>query len=61
MIDLKKVRDDIAAYKKICEYKGKNIDIEGILSKDDQRKEFQQKIDAMKFQQRELATKKDYE
>ncbi len=61
MIDLKKVRDDIAAYKKICEYKGKNIDVEWILSKDDQRKEFQQKIDAMKFQQRELATKKDYE
>jgi hypothetical protein len=28
---------------------------------DEQRKEFQQKIDAMKFQQRELATKKDYE
>jgi len=61
MIDLKKVRDDIAAYKQICEYKGKKIDVDWILAMDEQRKEFQQKIDAMKFQQRELATKKDYE
>jgi len=61
MIDLKKVRDDIEGYKKICQQKGKKIDIEAILSKDDQRKEFQQKIDAMKFQQKELAAKKDYD
>ena len=61
MIDLKKVRDDIAGYKKICQYKGKKIDVERILAKDDQRKEFQQKIDALKFQQKELAAKKDYD
>ena len=61
MIDLKKVRDDVAGYKKICQYKGKNIDIEWILAKDDQRKEFQQKIDAMKYQQKELAAKKEYD
>lgn len=61
MIDLKKVRDDIQGYKKICEYKGKNIDVDWILEKDDQRKEFQQKIDAMKFQQKQLAEQKDYD
>ncbi len=60
MIDLKKVRDDVEGYKKICEYKWKNIDVEWILAKDDQRKEFQQKIDAMKFQQKELWAKKDF-
>lgn len=61
MIDLKKVRDDILGYKKICQYKGKNIDVDWILEKDDQRKEFQQKIDAMKFQQKQLAEQKDYD
>jgi len=61
MIDLKKVRDDIAGYTTICQHKGKNIDIEWILAKDDQRKEFQQKIDAMKHQQKELAAKKEYD
>lgn len=61
MIDLKKVRDDVDSYKQICQHKGKKIDVDGILTKDDQRKEFQQKIDAMKFQQKELAAKKDYD
>lgn len=61
MIDLKKVRDDIDAYKKICQQKGKKIDVEWILAKDDQRKEFQQKIDALKFQQKELWAKKEYD
>lgn len=61
MIDLKKVRDDVAAYKLICQYKGKDIDVDGILAMDEQRKEFQQKVDGLKFQQRELAAKKDYD
>ena len=61
MIDLKKVRDDIEGYKLICQKKGKQIDVEGILMKDDQRKEFQQKIDTLKHQQKELAAKKDYD
>lgn len=61
MIDLKKVRDDVGGYKQICQHKGKKIDVDAILTKDDQRKEFQQKIDAMKFQQKELAAKKDYD
>lgn len=61
MIDLKKVREDIAAYKKICQYKNKNIDVEGILAKDDERKSLQLKIDELKHQQKELWAKKDYE
>lgn len=61
MIDLKKVRDDIEGYKIICQKKGKQVDVLAILAKDDQRKEFQQKIDAMKFQQKELGAKKDFE
>lgn len=61
MIDLKKVRDNIEGYKKICEYKNKKINVEAVLAKDDQRKEFQQKIDVLKFQQKELAAKKDYD
>lgn len=61
MIDLKKVRDNIEGYKVICQKKGKKIDVDGILAKDDQRKEFQQRIDALKHQQKELAAKKDYD
>lgn len=62
MIDLKKVRDDIAAYKLICKHKLRpEIDVDLILSLDDQRKEAQQKVDELKFQQRQLAEKKDYE
>ena len=61
MIDLKKVRDDIQWYKKICQHKNKKIDVDKILAKDDQRKEFQQKIDSLKFQQKQLAEKKDYD
>ena len=61
MIDLKKVREDIEGYKQICQHKGKQFDVEWILAKDDQRKELQLKIDTMKFQQKELWAKKDYD
>lgn len=62
MIDLKKVRDDVAAYKLICKHKLRlDVDVDHILSLDDQRKETQQKVDDLKFQQRQLAEKKDYE
>ena len=61
MIDLKKVREDIPAYQKICQQKGKKIDVAAILAKDDQRKDLQQRIDASKHQQKELGEKKDYE
>ena len=61
MIDLKKVRDDIVGYKKICEHKGKTIDVDAILAQDDKRKQLQQQVDTMKFKQKELASNKDYE
>lgn len=61
MIDLKKVRDDIEWYKAICQKKWKQIDVEAILAKDDQRKELQLKVDTMKFQQKQLWAKKDFE
>ncbi len=61
MIDIRKVRDDVVWYKLICKNKGKAIDVDAILAKDDQRKELQKQIDDMKFQQKQLAEKKDYE
>ena len=61
MIDIKKVRDDIAGYKLICKNKGKEVDVDAILAKDDKRKELQKQIDEMKFQQKQLAEKKDYD
>ncbi len=61
MIDIKKIREDIVAYKQICKNKNKDVDVDRLLKLDDQRKEFQKKLDDMKFQQKELAAKKDYE
>ena len=61
MIDIKKIREDIDAYKQICKNKNKDVDVDRLLKLDDQRKEFQKKLDDMKFQQKELAAKKDYE
>ena len=50
MIDLKKVREDIAGYKLICQKKGKHFDIDAILALDDKRKALQLEIDQMKAQ-----------
>ena len=61
MIDLKKVREDIAGYKLICQKKGKSFDIEMILALDDKRKALQLEIDQTKAQQKQLAAQKDYE
>ena len=61
MIDLKKVREDIAGYKLICQKKGKHFDIDTILALDDKRKALQLEIDQTKAQQKQLATQKDYE
>jgi seryl-tRNA synthetase len=61
MIDLKKVREDVEGYKKICEYKNKKIDVNAILARDDERKALQLKIDELKHQQKELGAKKDFE
>jgi len=61
MIDLKKVREDIAGYKLICKKKGKLFDIDAILALDDKRKSLQLEIDQTKAQQKQLAAQKDYE
>ena len=61
MIDLKKVREDIAGYKLICQKKGKYFDIEAILALDDKRRALQLEIDQTKAQQKQLAAQKDYE
>ena len=60
MIDLKKVREDIAGYKLICKKKGKLFDIDAILALDDKRKALQLEIDQTKAQQKQLAAQKDY-
>ena len=60
MIDLKKVREDIAGYKLICQKKGKHFDIDAILALDDKRKALQLEIDQTKAQQKQLAAQKDY-
>jgi seryl-tRNA synthetase len=61
MIDLKKVREDIAGYKKICKNKNKDVDVDKLIFLDDQRKQLQQKMDELKHQQKTLAEKKDYD
>lgn len=61
MIDLKKVRDNIEGYKTICKNKGKNIDVDAILAKDDERKNLQKQIDDLKFQQKKFGEEKKYD
>ena len=61
MIDLKKVREHLEEYQTVLKKRNSNLNLDQILSLDDQRKELQQKIDALKFQQKELAAKQDYE
>ncbi|MBQ9553679.1 hypothetical protein IJU97_01600 [bacterium] len=61
MIDIKKVRDDITAYKQICEKRHMDIDVDSVLALDDQRKALQLEVDQTKAQQKQLAAQKDYE
>jgi seryl-tRNA synthetase len=61
MINLNKVRENLQDYKKVCELKHRNIDVDLILDLDDKRKSMQAEIDDLKFQQKELAKKQDYE
>ena len=61
MIDLKKVRENLETYKDVCKLKSIDIDVDLILSLDDSRKSMQAEIDNLKFQQKELAKKQDYE
>lgn len=61
MIDLKKICENIEWYKLVCKNKNKNVDVDRLIFLDDQRKQQQQKIDEIKFKQKQLAEKKDYE
>jgi seryl-tRNA synthetase len=61
MIDIKKVREDVAAYKQVCKNKNKDVDVDLMLSLDDQRRDLQKRLDDMKFQQKEFAAKKDFD
>ena len=61
MIDIKKIRDDVAAYKLICQKRNMNIDVDWVLALDDERKQLQFSIDQAKAEQKQLATQQDYE
>jgi seryl-tRNA synthetase len=61
MIDLNKVRENLEEYKRVCKLKSKNVDVDLILEFDSKRKSMQAEIDTLKFQQKELAAKQDYE
>ncbi|MDR0650330.1 MAG: hypothetical protein LBG59_02760 [Candidatus Peribacteria bacterium] len=61
MIDLKKVREHLDQYQADLKKRGSKVDVAALLALDDQRKALQQHIDALKFQQKELASKQDYE
>jgi len=61
MIDIQRIRENIQTYKKVCEHKKKDIDVDLLLKLDDTRKELQLKIDQTKFQQKELAAAQDYQ
>jgi seryl-tRNA synthetase len=61
MLDLKKIREHFDLYQADLQKRGSKVDINAILTLDDQRKSLQQQIDTLKFQQKELASKQDYE
>ncbi|MDR2416517.1 MAG: hypothetical protein LBD75_08230 [Candidatus Peribacteria bacterium] len=61
MLELKKVRERLDQYQSDLKKRGSMLDVGSILALDDQRKSLQQQMDALKFQQKELASKQDYE
>jgi seryl-tRNA synthetase len=61
MLDLKKVREHLDQYQADLQKRHAAVNIEEILSLDDQRKALQQQIDTLKFQQKELASHQDYQ
>lgn len=61
MIDLNLVRKDIEGYKKVCKAKNKDINVDKVLQLDDTRKQLQQQIDKLKFQQKEHGKNKEYD
>lgn len=61
MIDIKKVRENLDAYKAILEKRNMKLDIDAALALDDERKALQLQIDQTKAQQKQLAAQQDYE
>jgi len=61
MLDIKKIREHLDQYQADLTKRGSNVDINEILLLDDKRKSLQQQIDSLKFQQKELAAKQDYQ
>ncbi|GHW02847.1 serine--tRNA ligase [candidate division SR1 bacterium] len=61
MLDLKKVRENLLQYRGDLQKRGSNFDVDKIFQLDDERKMLQQKIDALKSQQKQLATEQNYE
>lgn len=61
MLDLKKVREQLPRYQADLDKRGSHLQLEEILLLDDHRKDLQQQKDRLKFQQKELATRQDYE
>ena len=61
MLDIKKVREHLDRYQSDLRKRNSSFDVDALLHLDDERKSLQQQIDALKFQQKELAAKQDYE
>ncbi|MDP2669937.1 MAG: serine--tRNA ligase [bacterium] len=61
MIDLQKVRDQIQAYKTMCAQRNMEVDIDRVISLDDQRKALQGQIDQLKYQQKQHANEQQYD
>ena len=61
MLDIKKVREHLDRYQSDLRKRNSSFDVDALLRLDDERKSLQQQIDALKFQQKELAAKQDYE
>lgn len=61
MIDLRKVAENVGAYQLICQRRGMDIDLDKVLSLDEQRRSLQLQIDQNKSKQKQLAANKDYE
>jgi hypothetical protein len=61
MIDLRKVRENVAGYQQILEKRNMKIDLEAVLALDDQRKALQLQIDQTKAEQKQFAAQQNYQ
>lgn len=61
MIDLRKVRENVAGYQQILEKRNMKIDLEAVLTLDDQRKALQLQIDQTKAEQKQFAAQQNYQ